>query len=319
METECSLPLAFNPAAALAAFVADNRAAGRDKLTIVSSGAALDASGCGSSSSSPSRSARRATASCRSSSSRTTCRPATAPTARSSSCGSRATSVSPSGCHASPRWRPVLELVLRRRLRHRGRVRALGACGRAARRAVRGQPVRAAQRRSRQGRDERGARWRACRARARHHDAGRDARSRSPARSLAPGHADSTVANAIGHALAQLRHGDYLAVLAYLPEDEEQLAPLERAVPRVAAALGVAVTLEIGPRYLHSTGQLHKGGPNNGVFLLVTTRDHADLCVPGRDVDAARPARRAGRRATSRRSPARVGASCASSCPMPST
>ena len=51
----------------------------------------------------------------------------------------------------------------------------------------------------------------------------------------------------------------------------------------MAAALGVAVTLEVGPRYLHSTGQLHKGGPNNGVFLLVTTRDHADLCIPGRD------------------------------------
>ena len=39
----------------------------------------------------------------------------------------------------------------------------------------------------------------------------------------------------------------------------------------------------LGPRYLHSTGQLHKGGPNSGVFILVTTRDHADLPVPGRD------------------------------------
>ncbi len=84
-------------------------------------------------------------------------------------------------------------------------------------------------------------------------------------------------------------------MLAYLPEDEQQLAPLERAVPRLAAALGVAVTLEVGPRYLHSTGQLHKGGPNTGVFLLVTTRDHADLCVPGktwtlRDLHAAQSA-----------------------------
>lgn len=99
----------------------------------------------------------------------------------------------------------------------------------------------------------------------------------------APGHEDTNVSNAIGHALAQLGDGDFLGILAYLPEDEEQLAPLEKAVPRVAAALGVAVTLEVGPRYLHSTGQLHKGGANNGVFLLVTTRDHADICIPGRD------------------------------------
>ncbi len=60
------------------------------------------------------------------------------------------------------------------------------------------------------------------------------------------------------------------------------LAPLTSAVPRVSAELSSAVTFELGPRYLHSTGQLHKGGPNTGVFLLVTTRDHADAPVPGR-------------------------------------
>lgn len=98
----------------------------------------------------------------------------------------------------------------------------------------------------------------------------------------APGHEDTAVAPAIGHAFARLGAGDYVCVLAYLPEDEQQLAPLERAVPRVADALGVAVTFEVGPRYLHSTGQLHKGGPNNGIFLLVTTRDHSDIEVPGR-------------------------------------
>lgn len=107
-----------------------------------------------------------------------------------------------------------------------------------------------------------------------------------------PGTEDMDVTKAIRHALAQLGDGGFLGVLAYLPEDEEQLAPLELAVPRIAAALGVAVTLEVGPRYLHSTGQLHKGGPTSGVFLLLTTRDHADLCVPGsewtlRDLHAA--------------------------------
>ena len=80
--------------------------------------------------------------------------------------------------------------------------------------------------------------------------------------------------------MAALRPGDYLAVLAYLPDDDRLLAPLVSAVPRVSAATGAALTLELGPRYLHSTGQLHKGGPNTGVF--VTTRDAADAPVPGR-------------------------------------
>ncbi len=97
-----------------------------------------------------------------------------------------------------------------------------------------------------------------------------------------PGHAEHSLADALGHALAALRPHDYLAVLAYLPDDDLLLAPLVEAVPRVSAELSLAVTLELGPRYLHSTGQLHKGGPNTGVFILVTTRDHADAPVPGR-------------------------------------
>jgi len=97
-----------------------------------------------------------------------------------------------------------------------------------------------------------------------------------------PGHAENDLGRAVGHALAALRPHDYLAILAYLPDDENLLAPLVEAVPPVAEALSAAVTLELGPRYLHSTGQLHKGGPNTGVFLLVTTRDHADAPVPGR-------------------------------------
>ncbi len=67
------------------------------------------------------------------------------------------------------------------------------------------------------------------------------------------------------------------------------------AVPRVSAELSSAVTFELGPRYLHSTGQLHKGGPNTGVFVLVTTRDHADAPVPGRPWGLARPSPRTGR------------------------
>ena len=97
-----------------------------------------------------------------------------------------------------------------------------------------------------------------------------------------PGHEEPSLAAALGHALAAVRPNDYVAILAYLPEDAALLAPLTSAVPQVSAATGAAVTLEIGPRYLHSTGQLHKGGPNTGVFVVVTTRDAADAPVPGK-------------------------------------
>lgn len=98
----------------------------------------------------------------------------------------------------------------------------------------------------------------------------------------APGHIEASIGTAVGHAVATLQKGDYLAVLAYLPDDLELLGPLVALVPRVSEALGVAVTLELGPRYLHSTGQFHKGGPNSGVFVLVTTGDGTDLAVPGK-------------------------------------
>jgi len=49
----------------------------------------------------------------------------------------------------------------------------------------------------------------------------------------------------------------------------------------VAAHLGTTSCLEIGPRYLHSTGQFHKGGPNTGVFLILSARETDDIQVPG--------------------------------------
>jgi glucose-6-phosphate isomerase len=93
--------------------------------------------------------------------------------------------------------------------------------------------------------------------------------------------ADMTLDDALAAALDSLSSGDYLALLAYLPYDETLLAPLRHAVAHVADALDVPFCLESGPRYLHSTGQLHKGGPNSGVFIMVTTRDSADLSIPG--------------------------------------
>lgn len=80
------------------------------------------------------------------------------------------------------------------------------------------------------------------------------------------------------------RPGDYVAILAYLPP----LAPVETALERLRAAwertTGLATTLALGPRYLHSTGQLHKGGPNSGLFLVITAPDAEDFEIPGMHV-----------------------------------
>jgi len=74
---------------------------------------------------------------------------------------------------------------------------------------------------------------------------------------------------------------DYFAILAYLPQDREIAHRLERIRERVRASTGAATTLGFGPRFLHSTGQLHKGGPDTGVFLQLTADPSKDLPIPG--------------------------------------
>ena len=79
----------------------------------------------------------------------------------------------------------------------------------------------------------------------------------------------------------QAQPRDYLAILAYVPPDPAVIARLQQLRAAWGRAIGCATTLGIGPRYLHSTGQLHKGGPNTGLFLVITT-DHADdIEIPG--------------------------------------
>jgi glucose-6-phosphate isomerase len=80
--------------------------------------------------------------------------------------------------------------------------------------------------------------------------------------------------------LTLLGESDYLGILAYLPESAEIDAAVRRFRSAVRAATRAATTFGYGPRYLHSTGQLHKGGPNTGVFLLLTAPGQ-DLAVPG--------------------------------------
>jgi glucose-6-phosphate isomerase len=76
---------------------------------------------------------------------------------------------------------------------------------------------------------------------------------------------------------------DYFGLLAYTPpHDEAFAASLDQLRRGVAMSRGCATTFGYGPRYLHSTGQLHKGGGNNGVFLIVTTAPTDDLPIPGK-------------------------------------
>jgi transaldolase/glucose-6-phosphate isomerase len=77
------------------------------------------------------------------------------------------------------------------------------------------------------------------------------------------------------------REGDYVALLAYLEPTAESGAPLESIRTRLRDATHLATTLGYGPRYLHSTGQLHKGGANNGLFIQITADDAQDLPIPG--------------------------------------
>jgi transaldolase/glucose-6-phosphate isomerase len=75
--------------------------------------------------------------------------------------------------------------------------------------------------------------------------------------------------------------GDYFAINAYVEMNEENHLALQAIRHRVRDAKRVATTLGFGPRFLHSTGQLHKGGANNGVFLQITSDDAEDLPIPG--------------------------------------
>ncbi|MFP4635884.1 MAG: hypothetical protein ACLFRD_08485, partial [Nitriliruptoraceae bacterium] len=81
--------------------------------------------------------------------------------------------------------------------------------------------------------------------------------------------------------LEQLRPGDYLAIQAYLDPGDPIVEELERARVRLRDEHRVATTLGIGPRYLHSTGQLHKGGADRGVFVQVVGDDEDDPAIPG--------------------------------------
>ncbi len=82
--------------------------------------------------------------------------------------------------------------------------------------------------------------------------------------------------------------GDYLALLAFVAPGSEEERRVRDAATRLRERFGVPVTVGIGPRYLHSTGQLHKGGPDRGVFLLTVGDDPQDATIPGKDLTFSR-------------------------------
>ncbi|MDQ1461956.1 MAG: transaldolase / glucose-6-phosphate isomerase [Actinomycetota bacterium] len=87
---------------------------------------------------------------------------------------------------------------------------------------------------------------------------------------------------AVPDALATVAAGDYVAIQAFVDPGSKALPDFERARVAVRDRFSVATTFAVGPRYLHSTGQLHKGGPPSGVFLQVRAVDPPDVSIPGR-------------------------------------
>jgi len=95
------------------------------------------------------------------------------------------------------------------------------------------------------------------------------------------GQSGATLEAAIQSLLGQVRAGDYVALLAFILPSPEH----DRALNAIRLAIRdghrVATTVGYGPRYLHSTGQLHKGGPNTGVFIQLVGDDPQDVPIPG--------------------------------------
>jgi transaldolase / glucose-6-phosphate isomerase len=80
--------------------------------------------------------------------------------------------------------------------------------------------------------------------------------------------------------LNRVQAGDYIALLAYIDRNDEHQAQLQAIREQIRDTKQVATCLGFGPRFLHSTGQAYKGGPNSGVFLQITCDDATDILVP---------------------------------------
>ena len=102
------------------------------------------------------------------------------------------------------------------------------------------------------------------------------------ARALRENGGDGELSSWLKAHLARAEPGDYVAFLAYVARDDEHIGDLQRMRLAVRDRKKVATCAEFGPRFLHSTGQAYKGGPDSGVFLQITADDPRDLKIPGR-------------------------------------
>jgi transaldolase/glucose-6-phosphate isomerase len=87
---------------------------------------------------------------------------------------------------------------------------------------------------------------------------------------------DKTLAGYLRAHLSRIKAGDYFALLAYIQMNDPHEEALQKMRRSVRDTKRVATCLGFGPRFLHSTGQAYKGGPNSGVFLQITCNDKAD-------------------------------------------
>jgi transaldolase / glucose-6-phosphate isomerase len=101
------------------------------------------------------------------------------------------------------------------------------------------------------------------------------------ARDLREMAAHQTVASWLQAHFARAASGDYLALLAYIAHDENNIDSLQGIRLALRDKFQLATCAQFGPRFLHSTGQAYKGGPNSGVFLQLTCNDPEDIPVPG--------------------------------------
>jgi len=91
----------------------------------------------------------------------------------------------------------------------------------------------------------------------------------------------TSVSKGLAAHLAQAVPGDYLVIQAYLTPTAEAWRILQEIRVALRDRLRIATTVGWGPRYLHSTGQLHKGGPTSGLFIQITGEDREDVAIPG--------------------------------------
>lgn len=80
----------------------------------------------------------------------------------------------------------------------------------------------------------------------------------------------------------QSRRGDYVSVMAYIQKNKKNEIILDKIRELIRSRKKLATTIGYGPRFLHSTGQLHKGGANNGMFIQITSDEKKDLEIPGK-------------------------------------